>query len=290
VHPLPARTRSPVWLLLVPLVLIGLSLALTAAVDLYNVFGLREVVADRSLFPFLWFSLFHWLQVLQWPVGGVVILLCGINAGLAWQAGRQRARLMHLVLGAGMVLMLVEDAGDVRHLIRIYVNRALLADVGDFSSLIIMIELAYFAAIAAVMLYALGRFWRVWWPHVAARIGFLTGIGCYALATGSSWLGHALRGRFEEYPDLYTLVGTYVLKAVYWLAPGYREILEKDPDLIYGTPVQFVVMDHVYEESVELIGAFGLLVGVVAMLLVLLAPARPAGAAADTDHGRTEHP
>ncbi len=261
------NNKLPLKLMLVPLVLIALALIASIAVDLFDLFGLREPITDRLQFPFLWFALFHWLEVLQWPVQGAVILICGINAGLAWRSEDRDARAMHLVLGVGVILMLVEDAGNVRHIIRHYLNRALHADAGDFSLLISLVELGYFAVIGLVMMFAFVRYWRVWWCNFQARTGFLVGIVCYGVATVSSWLGHAFRGQFEGFRDLYTLAGTRLLEVVYRLAPDYQAILEASPNLVYGTPIQFVVMDHVYEESVELIGAFGLLAGVLALML-----------------------
>ena len=239
------------------------SLAALIAVDVYNVGGLREIIAGHRDVPFFWH---HWYLIpfenpIQWTTLALVVVVFGANAVLTRRIADDRGAMMWTLLSIGAALMFLEDALDIRHRLR----DGVLAVTGEHSYGVIatLVELGYFALLAAVLVYALVRFRRYIWENTSGRRYFIGGYLCYATAVASSWLGSAFRDLEPGGErDLYTLVGDRITRWLFSVddetlalfAEASQRLEEQD---IY--PLAFAFMDRVWEESIETLGAAALL-------------------------------
>ncbi len=149
------------------------SLLLTVLFDIVNIFGVKNWMVDNLTIPYFWF---YWFSIpveqpLQWYLLGMTLIVFGMNAGRAYQnvnqTVHQHAGPFWLLLSIGTMLMLVEDAGDVRHTIRKMVQRA--AGEGGYGFGGTLFELGYFAVIGLIMVYALWSYRHVYWNHTRMR-------------------------------------------------------------------------------------------------------------------------
>lgn len=242
------------------------SLGLVVVVDVLNFNNLRDTLLGDQDVPFLWY---HWFlspveNPIQWITLGLVVAMFATNAFSARRRDDRRGWWFWAALTVGAVLMVLEDSLDVRHELRKVVNRAVGEhSYGIFSTLM---ELGYFALLGAVLLFAVVRYRRYFWRFVTTRRYLLAGFVFYAVAVGSSWLGSAFRDQ-TEFRDLYTLVGDRVGRWIFSLNDEslrlFVDVTERAGELEMA-PLPFYLMDRVWEESVELLGAAALLTAGVA--------------------------
>jgi hypothetical protein len=192
----------------------------------------------------LWMHLFNdrpveWAQWLLLPAAAV-------SAGyLAARLPDGEAARFFLLFAVGVSLMLVEDAGDVRHVISDYVVDQVGGRVRGVRTRTVS-DLVYFALLAAVPVYALLRYGRSVWRVRAVRGYLAGGYGLYAVAA----IGSGLSGL-----GLYQAVGRFVADVAFagrlalptWAEPGWSH---------------FFIADSALEETIETLAA-GLMLGLV---------------------------
>lgn len=238
------------------------------AVDVYDLGGLRSWYAGEELVPFFWF---HWYEfplekIGQWGALGAFVAVCVVNSVLTHHRSDSEGRTMWMLLTVGGVLMLLEDAFDIRHELRVAINPL----VGEESYGVVstFVELGYFAAIGVVLVWALVRYRHYWSSWVPTRGYLLVGYMFYGAAVGCSWLGSAFRD-YEPagHRDLYTLIGEAVTSRLFALDDQALRLFVDTTAALEQTemaPLPFYFVDRVFEESLELIGAGALLVAALA--------------------------
>ncbi|GEL07211.1 hypothetical protein [Salisediminibacterium halotolerans] len=251
------------------------SLLLVVAVDIMNVFGVSErlLAAQDGETAYVWY---HWyefpVEVLQWPALAAAMLLFGIIYGNASErsAGADLSplgpppivRRFSLLIAAGLLLMLLEDAGDVRHIITDLMNM-ITGGAGSgsrYGYAATLFELGYFAALAAVMLFAIVRYRAAFIADRRAVIWLAGGIVFYAVAVTSSWAGSAF-GAVLDISQLYTAIGNRAVELLFVNGAHSEALYEQARDTVGN--VGFMFMDRVYEETLELMGAAFLLAAAV---------------------------
>ena len=218
---------------------------------------------ENNAFFYAWFDDRSPVEWMQWLCLGSFSILSAYRAG---QLQRSSDRVLFVFWGlmaVGGMLLVIEDAGSPRHrileLLAIFpVLRAYEGAVVVFFELFI-----YFPALAALPVYAFYR------AHNRVRAlptvyrYLLIGFGFYAVAaffSASSGIGF-----------WYNIVGEA------WLDLMFSEHL-LDPDVYRQPDLGFWLMDTLVEESLELLGAAGLLAAVVAQYhLPLPADGPPTG-------------
>jgi hypothetical protein len=165
-------------------------------IDVGNVLGSRDLF-DRPVWVHL-FANGRPTEWLQWYALGATAIIAAFASGTAFASGRSsgagtgpmmgHARFW-AIMAVAFVLMLVEDAGDVRHAIRTFVELAsgLPRNIGMLDR---GVELAYFAVVASVPVYALLRYGRHLRPYPTTLYYVLAGFGFYAIAAVSSATRH----------------------------------------------------------------------------------------------------
>ncbi|TVP50838.1 MAG: hypothetical protein EA350_00385 [Gemmatimonadales bacterium] len=232
--PVPLRARARTVLLLVA----GLVALAWAAVVWIDLLGMVER-GDR--FKPVWVHLFNDRPVewIQW------FILPATTVGAAYLAARlhhleeQRPASFFFLLAIATALMLIEDAGDIRHVISDYVVQFHGDRVLGLPTRVAT-DVPYFALLAAVPLYALIRYGRDAWRAPGARPYLVTGFGLYALAGASSGIRHL--------GDLYVRLGAFIDARI---MGGRFPVPEgMDPDRAH-----FFLVDSLLEESVESLAA-----------------------------------
>jgi hypothetical protein len=251
---------QPGHVVLATVALIAVAWGVFVAVDLLNVAG----VGDRLWRP-AWSHLFNdrVVEWAAWVVIAVSVVVYGFVAGRLHGTERSGAAAFFLVLGLGLALMLVEDAGDVRHVISRYVRDHVGHEVAGLPYRVAS-DFPYFTLLAAVPVYAVLRHGRHAWRAPSARPYLVAGVTLYALAGGGSAIRHL--------GDFYIAIGSRLDR---WLLGG-RFPPDRGQSEERG---HFMLVDSLIEESVELLAAACLL----AVALAFVADVRSGRAEPEVD-------
>lgn len=234
------------------------SLLLVYLIDVINIFDLRNRLYRDSNIPFFWF---HWFLTpvenpLQWLTLSGVMYLYFHNAKIAHNHGEKETFRFWGLMAIGSTLMLIEDSMDIRHGVRRFLQDATGGDPTGYGELATLFELGYFATIAMVITFALIWYRKVYWRQKKTKRYFVLGFIFYGIAVFSSWLGTAFQDRMQA-DGLYTVIGGKLASVVF----SDQETLHLFGDNDFPVmPLEFYLMDRVYEESIELLGATALLV------------------------------
>lgn len=249
---------------------LAVSWGLIYVIDVANTFDLREQWYGERDVSFFWF---HWFRTPVERVIQVMVLAAAMYVFLA-QALRlrrkipagadRRAARFSLWMGGGLGLMILEEYGNLRHVIRIYVERW--AGEGKYGVMGTVSELLFFAALGAMMVYAFVRYRDVFWSRAKTARFMVLGYLFYGVAVGASWLGTAFRDR-ESVPVLYDTVGGWVAEPLFTRDEQTAKAFEDANAYLGGRGMEtldFWIINRVVEESIELLAAAALLVAAVA--------------------------
>lgn len=216
-------------------------------IDAQNLWGLRDaMINSRMANPSIWYHLFRWngfTEILQW------LALAGGTLTAAYIAGQMR---VHKYMGPAIfwglmaitqMLILVEDAGDPRHTIALYM-RSVFPNV---PALVVstVVELIYFALLGGIPLYALLRHGRYTWSLPVSRKYLLAGFLLYGSVAFSSGTRY-----------IYDWFGQTGHKLHVLVTGGRVDLVKPLGWDLYLT--NFYLMDNLVIESIEVIGASAL--------------------------------
>lgn len=224
------------------------SLLLFIAVDVFDLWGSRAVLVASPLHePIVWYLLHwegHFTEWLQWALQGAFIAVSARNSELARSAGSQVSQRFWTTMSVLGVLLLIEDAGNARHVIAHYT--VLLS--GD-PVMRLAAELVFYLILGAVALYGLMIHFAAIRPSPTSKRYMIAGTVAY----GSIGLASATR----RVGDWYSGLGDYIRWQLFdgRLIPlEYRHPLYPEQDA-----TSFYLVDQAIEEPIELI-AIALLV------------------------------
>jgi hypothetical protein len=221
--------------------------AAIVVVDVYGV-GLDSVREALPARPAVWLLLFEEgspTELLQWGALGTLAVLSGSLAARLRLAGNGHAAAFWLLVAVAAVLMLMEDAGNVRHRLSFWAMAAGLFEDWRWRALV---EALWYAAIASVFAWAVVRHGPAA-DLPRATVGYgVAGVVAYALAA----IGSVTRD-FHWYVRLGRFVEERLLRTELLVPPDWHRV-----------DVQFFLADHVVEESLELLGAAFLLAAALA--------------------------
>lgn len=234
---------SPKALLLAVLGLLLVVWGLFIAVDILN-------LVDLGMNSPMWTHLFNDRPVewAQWFLLVLAVVAAAYLAGRLHSHRRIMSSRFFFLLAIGLGLMLIEEAGDIRHAIGRDVGKLFGSEVLGIHYRVVS-DVPYFAALAAVPLYAVLRYGTYAWESARMRLYLVAGVALYALAAISSGL--------RTLGDFYVGVGAWV-DAV--LLPGRFPV----PEGMTQARGHFYLVDSVLEESVELLAAAMMLAAVLA--------------------------
>ncbi|UMZ74901.1 hypothetical protein [Natranaerofaba carboxydovora] len=249
------RKLEGVYVVYFSVCILVLSFLMVYFFDLQNAFGVRDFFVEQyDTWPFFWY---HWfknggpIEIIQYLFLGLASLVSIRNASIDASINNNNTR--HLknfwyLMGFALLLMLIEDAGDPRHTIRIYVQAIVGEEEQGFFGT--MTELIYFCALAFFPIYAFLRYGgRTLYQSTKTKIYFLIGFLFYAMATGASFAGSAFHSLIDK--NFYMITGRYLLDILVTLGDQKTaELYSVNKDWI-----SFYLMDSPVEESLELLGA-----------------------------------
>ena len=190
----------------------------------------------------LWFLFFREggiVEHLTWLMLAAASLLAMFTAGRAWGRAPYEFQRFWLILAIGIVLLLIEDAGDTSHRFAYYLG-VVFGEVRLDAA-----RLPVYVVLGGVMLYALLRYRRIWRDVPGVARPLLGGYVLYAIGAG-------LSVPFNLFTGGYDTVGLVVLEG--WFGGALAGL----PEPIWGATADnshVVFMDLAIEESVELLAA-----------------------------------
>jgi hypothetical protein len=193
----------------------------------------------------MWLDLFNDRPVewIQWPVLALTAASAGYVGGRLHAGrggpGRREVGSFLLLFAVAAGLMLVEEAGDVRHAIGDHVEDVAGETILGLPNRFVT-DLPYMGLLAAVPLYAVVRYGRHIWAVRPARPHLAAAVGLYAVAAAAS--------TFRDVGRFYFGLGAWIDEHV---------LGGRFPD-IPGAPrewAHFQLVDGVLEETVESLGA-----------------------------------
>ena len=201
---------------------------------------------------------------LQWIALAGCVLTCGFLWGRTQTLGRSHAPFFG-ILGAGLCLMLIEDAGNLRHGLSKLVLENLLGLPGRGLAKSVM-DLVVYAALAGLMVAPFVLYLRKLRLGLRASMLFLTGYAAYGLAAFSSASAYVGNWYARVGNDIIAANGIDIDARLSWSRMAEQVALGTRPDM------GFWLMDFLYEESLELLGA-----GMILAALLSLVQREPAG-------------
>ena len=228
------------WLLriaprtIITIILIWLAIAWLGvlAVDIY---GWVDPGLDRPL----WRLLFNDrpIEWTQWFLLVFAIAASGYLAGRLDSERRGKVARFFFLFAIGLGLMMIEDAGDIRHTLSREVERLFGSRILGFRHNFI-VEVPYFAAIASVPLYALAKYGKYVWEYTRTRYYLIVGFVLYGMAAVGSALSNVAHS--------YVFIGALIDIALFG---------ERLPTLEGRSQgfTYFLFTDSAVEESIELL-------------------------------------
>lgn len=221
---------SPRALMLAVVGWLGIAWGLFIAVDIFDL-----VQLGTPLFPHLFND--RPVEWTQWILLALAIAAAAYLAGRLQAEDRAGASRFFFLLAIGLGFMLIEDAGDVRHTISGYARDMIGYEILGLHHAVVT-HVPYYAALAAVPVYAVLRYGRHPWVSVRTRFYLGGGVLLYAVA--------ALASSLAFLDDFYVGLGAWVDRV---LLGGRLPV----PGRIARSGAHFMLVDSVIEESVELL-------------------------------------
>ena len=209
-----------------PLTIIGLTLLFVGlcwwAIYLVDVHNFAGISSSQGL----WWHLFRNrgpVEYVQWFFLALTTLASAALFGYHLAREERPSHIFWGLVSVSFILMLIEDAGDPRHIIARYTHNFLGWEHK-------YVEGAFFIAVAFPVVFAFLRYWKVHFHYPQTRLYLLSGAALYGAVATTSVLRHQ-----EEI---------------------YRRLGERlSPILFEGNIPGFHLMDFMVEESVELLAS-----------------------------------
>lgn len=263
------RTHIPEVIIIGSGVFVTISFVSFYLIDLRNTWGLREWLfsVERVYFYFTYTPFFFqhygrnsgFVEVAQWALLGSAIIFTALLAGRFYEQQKALSRFF-ILMTVAFTLILIEDAGDVRHMMMSYVQLA--AGEPDQGVVGTLFEGLYFAILGGIPLYALIRYGRALQTFGKAWWYIIAGFAAHAIAVSLSFIGTAFQMLLER--DVYTILGEQLVTFSYRLGTAdLPEIWEAWNAENWILPIGFFLLDSLIEENIELIGNAFLLAGLI---------------------------
>lgn len=253
--PLPSSAgRWHVWIVALGGFVLLLSWGAVTLVDLLGLVRLEQQLTAVGRQPVLWATVLGEggpVENTQWALLGAGAAGSAYLAGILRGRGQEGANRFWAIMSAALVLMLLEDAGNIRHHLGSYVNLLTGAEDGTHPAAVAT-ERTVLLLIALVPVYALLYHRTLPWRSAPTRRLLIGGYVAYGTV--------ATTNATRDFFGWYERAGDWVLTRVF--AGRLGEISQSAQDRGLTTGHEF--MDTVFEESLELVGATMLCAAVVA--------------------------
>ena len=246
------RPKALIWTVVATLVLAWF---LFLAHDIWQWFNW----IDRPM----WTMLFNDKPVewIQWFFLAFAIAMSGYLSARLDVLGRKGAGKFFFWFAIGLGIMLIEEAGDIRHILSGEVQRLIMDDKLFGLPYRSVTDLMYFIGVAAVPLYAVVRYGKYAWQAVQSRKFFVSSIVLFAIAavgSGARYIG-----------DFYMRAGMWIDDNLFGgRFPGAED---HSPESNY-----LLLIDSPIEETIETLAATFLVVAILLFAIALRSGKLPA--------------
>lgn len=206
--------------------------AIFLSVDIFNIINID---INRPAWRFLFNN--RVMEWSQWFLFMLTIFSSIYLSAILRIRGATQSALFFLFLGVGLGLMLIEDAGDIRHALSAEARR-IFGDQIIGIHYKIVIDLPYFSLLAFFPLYALAKYRKGLMESLTAMKYMLTGFFVYGLAA----LGSVIGNFNQAYHKMGSWIDNNVLAGRFPIAPGESQL-----------ETHFYLMDAVIEETLEFV-------------------------------------
>ncbi|MCH8551354.1 MAG: hypothetical protein LAT62_05415 [Natronospirillum sp.] len=234
-------------------------------VDFLNLGELQhQVIAiTNSGLPLLWYWLFRegqLVEMVQWLLLGCSAVAMFFTFRQLRSVADQTTQIAMIILCFGLTLMLVEDSMNFRHVMASIVFIPWLTDVSNLTSTEVRMiwELTFYLVLAICMAVPVWLFWKARILSAGTIVWLVPAYGVYGLVG----FGSALRrlGSWQERLGEHIIHRFSLLELPAWSQSN--ELLFNHP--IWTPPsanyLGYLLVDHLFEESIELIAAILLFV------------------------------
>jgi len=219
-------------------------------IDVLNIFDMQNILVSKGWdIPFLFWIFFTErgpTEILQWIFLFAGFLTCGLIISKEQSKKDSNNEQFFFLVGIGVFLMFLEDTINIRHII----SYSLSAWVGyDYyvNPARLFTEFTLYFLIGSLMVYPLIKYWHHLIIHKKSWLYLIIGYLAYAVASFAS----ASRDLFNWYEK----TGDFIVG----ILPISNEVLWDSISLklieVGRGPLEFYLMDYLFEESLELIGA-----------------------------------
>lgn len=220
--------------------------------DIFNIGNIQDRLLSAGLeIPYFFFHLFAQsspTEVFQWLLLIASVLLCGVICGKASSKNEKSVALFFLLIGLGLSIMVLEDAGNIRHITTRYTD--MIFGFTERRNIVrIIVEFIIYGLLGGLMVYPLVKYGKSIGFKKTTKYYLAIGYLAYAtasVASASRYIG-----------DWYDRFGARILYLVnidrfdtWHVAVSNLEDLNT-----HATHMGFYFMDYAVEESIELIGA-----------------------------------
>lgn len=241
--------------------------SISIAIDVLQWNDYDKLVLERfSNFPLLWYHLLSEAsptENLQWILQSIGVIISFMAYSKLKHSNRYLSQAW-LLLCAGLIIMLIEDSLNFRHVVFAYYIEVCLRHDGTWSMYYKTIwEVCFYLILASLMLISVLLLIRNIKPDKHCLVFIIIGYFLYGIAA----FGSALRKVFdwqERFGDF--LIDKFSLDVIDNWSTGF-EILERARNEVegYTHTMGFLLIDHWYEESLELLSA-GFLITAILLL------------------------
>lgn len=223
-------------------VIVPVVLTVVAAWLIVVVVDLLSNPTNEASWRPMWQHLFNDrpIEWMQWFLLPATILTAAYLSARLDAVGERRIAAFFLLFSVATALMLIEDAGDIRHVLYSYASRRVNGDSIFGLPVRVVTDGPYLALLAIVPIYAILRYGRDVWRSPRTRPWLVLGFGLYALAGGSSGIRHL--------GDFYIRVGRWIDEST--LGSRFPVPAGETQEIAH-----FLLVDSLIEESVETIAA-----------------------------------
>jgi len=235
--------------------------ALSFLLDILNIFGLRSLYSGLEV-PLLWDLMFQErgpVEMFQWLFLGFFTITSAFLFGKLNEKGRNKEGIFWFLFSIAGVLMLMEDAGNIRHfLLRDHVVLGW--------TFMQSLETVYFGLLAAIPFAAVVRYGKYIKDSRTTVVLLALGFVFYGLAvffSGPADLTNINIHIGDTFYEATASIGGEDLRAIYE-ETDLR--LEEQAGGEGFMDISYRFIDHLIEESLELLGATFLLASAVSYL------------------------
>ena len=239
------------WALIFFLGVLFIHLLLFFTLDVRGLFGYTDsLVRQDYLIPFFWYHFFadaQTVEIPQWIALSFCVLTCGFIAGKESEKKRFANSRFFILIGLGLCIMVLEDAGNFRHVISHYAS-LFFNQHGLRSPIKTLTELSIYFTLGLLMVFPILRYLKGLNLNKKALSLLFGGYTSYFLASAMS----ATRNIFTWYDK----AGEFLINNLPLSTPVIWERTASSLENHAGYfPLGYYFMDFLIEESLELIGA-----------------------------------